>query len=84
MAAPVAAAPLDKVSVRLGWVMKGEYAFLVVGKETGNHAVINAYTLSPLAFHIDDVFRCLILGRSPLTLLGVCRDEQQERRGFDR
>src|SRR5262249_9034824 len=32
-----AAAPAtkDKVTVRLGWVMKGEYGFLILGKEAG-------------------------------------------------
>src|SRR5438477_12187 len=34
-AAPAAPAAKDKVSVRLGWVMKGEYGFLIVGKEAG-------------------------------------------------
>lgn len=29
------AAPADRVTLRLGWVMKGEYAFLFLGKERG-------------------------------------------------
>jgi hypothetical protein len=34
-------------------------------RQTGDHAVINAYTLSPLSFHVDDVFRGLVIGPTP-------------------
>jgi hypothetical protein len=54
----------------------------IVGKQTSDHTVINAHTLSPLALHVDDVFRGLIVGRRPVTLLRMRqRDEHQDRRG---
>jgi hypothetical protein len=60
-------------------------ALEIVRKQAGDDAVINACTLSPLAFHVDHVCRGLIVRRRPMTLLRMrLRDEQQYRRGCHR
>src|ERR1700748_3891813 len=50
---------------------------VIVGKQASDDTVIDTYTLSPLAFHLDDVFCSLIILRSPVTLLCVRRNQQQ-------